>query len=356
MRPVISIFLILSGTTLHLSTTQQKRCTRSMWMEPFGGGPRTVYLAARPVRIPDVVAAGSSPSLRVPMASYKNRLSGDKLLLVKISGHPDEKYNGTYVQQEDATCGSLHCGMPFFKNKHDRYLKKYNAEAGGKPDWSLDDRHPDVTQDWCNGGWYEAQVGEELAIGTYRWDKGDLTISWAELEPDKVGDADAENAAQPPLGCDKGTLCFDRSFDFPSGQLLDVSLFSRCLNDDDVAQMYAKELGKVKPEPSQVPSVVVEKVLLETTLTWKQHRDRAVQLGGTLPTKLDLVLSQVAAGDVDAWVPVIREDGREGDFVQIGDMHPHPIYKSHLDAFGAPGWGANDKPDHWRPNYFFVKR
>merc|ERR1719159_701940 len=107
--------------------------------------------------------------------------------------------------------------MPFFKNKHGRYLKKYNAEVGGKPDWSLDDRRPDVTQDWCNGGWYEAQVDEDLTIGTYKWDKGDLTISWAELEPDKVGDA--------------------------------------------VAHMYAKELVKVRPEPTQASSVVVDKVL-----------------------------------------------------------------------------------------------
>jgi hypothetical protein len=317
---------------------------------------RASYLAARPVRIPGVVAAGGSPSLRVPMASYKNSATSDKLLLIKVSGHPDEKYNGTYVQQEDVTCGSLHCGMPFFKNKHGRYLKKYNAEVGGKPDWSLDDRRPDVTQDWCKGGWYEAEVDEDLTIGTYKWDKGDLTISWAELEPDKVGDADAEDAAQPPLGWDKGQLCFDSSFDFPSGQLMDVSLFSKCLNDDAVAQMYANELVKVRPEPIQASSVVVDKVGLQTTLTWKEHRDRAAELGGALPTKHDLVLGQVAAGDVDAWVPVSREDGREGDWVQIGDMHPHPIYQSHLDAHGLPGWGANNKPDHWRPKYFFVKR
>jgi hypothetical protein len=315
------------------------------------------YLAARPVRIPDVVAAGGSPSLRVPMASYKNRASCDKLLLVNVSGHPDEKYNGTYIQQEDTTCDSLHCGMPFFKNKHGRYLKKYNAEAGGKPDWSLDDRRPDITQDWCNGGWYEAQVDEELVVGTYSWgDKGDLTISWAELGPDKVGDVDAEDAAEPPSGCDKGHLCFDQAFDFPSGQLMDVSLFSQCLNDDAVAQMYAKELRNIRPEPSQAPSVAVEKVSLETTLTWEEHRDRAVELGGTLPTKSDLALSQVAAGDVDAWVPVIREDGRDGDWVQIGDMHPHPIYQSHLDAHGVPGWGGNNKSEHWRPNYFFIRR
>lgn len=321
-----------------------------------GKARRTVsYLAARPLRIPALVAAGGSPSFHVPMATYKSRAPGDKLLLVKVSGHRDQKYNGSYIQQEDMTCGSLHCGMPFFKNKHGRYLKKYNAEVGGKPDWSFDDRRPDVTKDWCNGGWYEAQAGEDLAIGTYKWEGGELTISWGELEPDKVGDADAEDAAQPPTGS-KNLPCFDSFFDFPSGQLMDVSLFSKCLSSDEVARIYATELAEEKPSPSQVPPVVVEKCPLEKTLTWKEHRDKAVELGGTLPTKLDLVLGQAAAGDVDAWVPVIREDGREGDWVQIGDMHPHPIYQSHLDAHGVPGWGANNNPAHWRPEYFFVKR
>ena len=40
------------------------------------------------------------------------------------------------------------------------------------------------------------------------------------------------------------------------------------------------------------------------------------------------------------WMPASREDGKEGDWVEIANT-VHPRYTSHVDNFGVPGWGSN---------------
>lgn len=318
---------------------------------------RTVsYYSARPLRIPDVLAAGGSPSLRIPMEPYKDRSAGKKLLVVKVDGHATDEYNGVYVQVEDASCHSLHCDMPFFQSKTGKYLKKYNAEACGGPDWSFDDRRPVDGNDWCRGGWYFANKGEELALGTFDWadaGQGGVTVSWAELEAEKVGDDDAEMSAKPPDGLEHGHVCFQARYDFPEGQLSGVSLFSRCLAADEVAQMYANEVKEARPAPPAPPEVVLEKVPLDKVLTWNEHVEKAEELGAQMPTKEDLVLGK-AKGDGDCWVPVIRQDGMD-DWVQLGEKH-HPIYISHHDAYHVASWGRNNNGSEWRPDFFYVKR
>jgi len=316
---------------------------------------RTVsYYSARPLRIPGIVAAGGSPSLRIPMAPYKNRSSGDKLLVVKVEGHKNDEYNGMYIQVEDATCDSLHCDMPFFQNRTGKYLKKYNAEAGARANWSFDDRRPDVNNDWCKGGWYSAGKGEELALGTFNWSEGgELTVSWGELDAEMVWDADAETSAKPPDGLEHGHVCFQAKYDFPEGQLFGVSLFSRCLAADEVAQMYAKEVKEARPAPRAPPEVTLEKVPLDKVLTWNEHVEKADEIGAQMPTKTDLVLGKAEEEDGDCWVPVIRQDGMD-DWVQLGQRQP--IYMSHYEAYGTAGWGRRNQEVPWRPAFFYVKR
>lgn len=147
---------------------------------------------------------------------------------------------------------------------------------------------------------------------------------------------------------------------------MNVVLWNRCLAADEVAQVFASASLEAKPEPYPAPDPPeVEKVCLTTTLTWMEHRDKAAEMydgKGSLPTRADLILSsefgcgKFSAGATDAWVPVCRDDGQEGDWVQMSDGHPHAIYlSSHLDAFGIPGWGNDNNAQHWRPPYFFVK-
>eukprot|EP00928_Gymnodinium_smaydae_P023830 TRINITY_DN19505_c0_g1_i1.p1 TRINITY_DN19505_c0_g1~~TRINITY_DN19505_c0_g1_i1.p1 ORF type:complete len:873 (-),score=121.17 TRINITY_DN19505_c0_g1_i1:22-2382(-) len=323
------------------------------------GGPRrtVTYLAARPVRLPGTVIAGGYPSSHVPMEPYKARASGDKLLLIRVSEHKDDSYNGVYVQQWDEAGNNLRCGMPFFKNKHGRYLKKYDARAGGGPDWSFDHRIPDDMKDLCDGGAIDAKPGVALPLGKRKWSNGVITISWAAWDPEKLDDVDCEGVAQP-VWSSAWNQNFDDSLYFPEGQLMETALFCRCIGGEEVAQMYSKEVLEERKEtcPPLVASCAVEKVPLDATLTWKEHWNKAVELGGVLPTKMDLILNEIAAGAVDAWIPVLRDDGKEGDWVQIGDMNPHPIYHSHLDKFGLPQWGSNNDPSPWRPQYFFVAR
>jgi len=122
-----------------------------------------------------------------------------------------------------------------------------------------------------------------------------------------------------------------------------------------VAQLYKRSVNEKRPEPEAVQASELRKIEVETTFTWAEHMERAAELGGSLPTKLDLVVNRVAAGPVDAWIPVARDDGQEGDWVQIGDQNPHPIYISHLDCFGKARWGSNNEKAHWRPAYFYLK-
>lgn len=196
-------------------------------------------------------------------------------------------------------------------------------------------------------------------LGKFKWDyKGgrELTISWGELEPENVGDAAAEAAALPPAGVESGAFSFSDSHDFPKEQMQNVELFSRCLSADEVAQIYARSVAECRPEPAEPPPAPkLDKIGLVATLTWAEHRDRAADLGGSLPTRLDLITNAISAGKADAWIPVARNDG-QGDWVQIGDKNPHPIYISHLDCFGKPGWGSNNEGAHWRPAYFYVKQ
>jgi len=100
------------------------------------------------------------------------------------------------------------------------------------------------------------------------------------------------------------------------------------------------------------------KIQITHAVTWKEAESLAKEEAGGLPTCSELRIAGVTAGDgVDLWMPVQREDGREGDFCQIGN---HPInpqrYISHVDAFGMPAWYQNNNGAPWRPmTYFYAK-
>ena len=92
---------------------------------------------------------------------------------VSISGHPNESYNGTYeLQHEEIN------GKPWYKNAGENRLYFYNADSGGAPSWSLDDRDQDGSNDWYRGGWSRPRSDGSLPTGTRRWvGVGKITIS-----------------------------------------------------------------------------------------------------------------------------------------------------------------------------------
>ena len=65
-----------------------------------------------------------------------------------------------------------------------------------------------------------------------------------------------------------------------------------------------------------------------------------------------------AGNGVDMWMPINRADGKENDWVQIGDT-PWPRYISHIDYHhlgAAPGWGHTNTALSCRSTQFFYAK
>ena len=131
---------------------------------------------------------------------------------VSISDHPNEAYNGEYDLQ-----GTQINGKPWYKSAGGNRLYFYNANSGGAPSWSLDDREQDGSNDWYRGGWSRPRGDGSLPTGTRRWvGVGRITISSA----GGPGESTVDDAAEPESAGIKITL--SRS-SFKSGENIDFS-------------------------------------------------------------------------------------------------------------------------------------
>ena len=93
--------------------------------------------------------------------SQKDMLREDNIL---VSEHSLSKYNGIYsIQTSEIN------GKPWYKNNSGCMLYFYNANSGGGPSWSLDDRSQDGTNDWFRGGWIEPPNSGGPPFGTRTW-------------------------------------------------------------------------------------------------------------------------------------------------------------------------------------------
>ena len=93
--------------------------------------------------------------------SPKDMLREDNIL---VSEHSLSKYNGIYTIQTSEINGK-----PWYKNNSGCMLYFYNANSGGGPSWSLDDRSQDGTNDWFRGGWIEPPNSGGPPLGTRTW-------------------------------------------------------------------------------------------------------------------------------------------------------------------------------------------
>ena len=109
------------------------------------------------------IAQPSWPARAQPSVepSSDDMLGGENIL---VSGHSIPKYNGIYAIQTNEINGK-----PWYKNNSGCILYFYNANSGGGPSWSLDDRSQDGTNDWFRGGWIEPPNSGGPPLGTRRW-------------------------------------------------------------------------------------------------------------------------------------------------------------------------------------------
>ncbi len=124
-----------------------------------------------------------------------------------ISDHVNEKYNGEYRIQS-----SQINGKDWYLNSNNCRLYFYNANDGGAPSWSLDDRDQDGTKDWYSGGWTRVPADGNIPVGTRRFvGAGKITISAVEgvEEPTES----SETSEDEKTNGDEGTLVNRMTFE-----------------------------------------------------------------------------------------------------------------------------------------------
>ena len=92
---------------------------------------------------------------------------------VEIRDHPNGQYNGIYHAQDTKINGQT-----WYENSSGARLYFYNANSGGAPSWSLDDREQNGSNDWYRGGWARPKSDNSLPTGMRRWvGVGKITVT-----------------------------------------------------------------------------------------------------------------------------------------------------------------------------------
>ncbi len=148
---------------------------------------------------------------------------------ILVSEHSIPKYNGVYsIQTYEIN------GKPWYKNNSGCMLYFYNANSGGGPSWSLDDRTQDGTNDWFRGGWIEPPNSGGPPLGTRSWAilethrRFEIKLEYVSI-PDESG--------EPILDSDSGMLRGEISVKGVHGKYLSATPEGRVLWNSDVAHV-----------------------------------------------------------------------------------------------------------------------
>ncbi|MFL2493922.1 MAG: EF-hand domain-containing protein [Candidatus Thalassarchaeum sp.] len=227
---------------------------------------------------------------------------------VEIRDHPNDHYNGVYEAQSSKINGKT-----WYMNPANARLYFYNANSGGAPSWSLDDREQDGSNDWYRGGWARPKSDESLPTGLRRW-VGVGKISVTPSSPQAI-DSDPEITTLDEYSSDS-----DRNFVFA-------------------------------PEE----------------LTWNEHNHRATEMGGHLASITNAEENeQVAriAGGRSVWVGGVRKgrgngpgadhwywsDGRPWTYTNwaSGEPNNHGSGENRMQLYGHHSGLWNDVGEGWR--------
>jgi len=146
-------------------------------------------------------------------------LAEDSSILIR--DHPNGQYNGIYEAQPNDINGKS-----WYMNPTGTRLYFYNANSGGAPSWSLDDREQDGSNDWYRGGWSRPKSDNSLPTGVRRWvGVGKISVTPYIFVPEETQDYSAEvtESEQTP-GSDGSSDEFDN---FSESMLSKVAAFER---------------------------------------------------------------------------------------------------------------------------------
>lgn len=159
-----------------------------------------------------------------------------------ISDHVNEKYNGEYRIQS-----SQINGKDWYLNSNNCRLYFYNANDGGAPSWSLDDRDQDGTKDWYSGGWTRVPADGNIPVGTRRFvGAGKITISAVEgvEEPTES----SETSEDEKTNGDEGTLVNRMTFELTES-------LTNSTSEEEIDAVKAVMDDRLESELNKLPQV-----------------------------------------------------------------------------------------------------
>ena len=187
-----------------------------------------------------------------------------------ISNHVKEKYNGEYRLQS-----SKINGKNWYLNSNNCRLYFYNANEGGAPSWSLDDREQDGSNDWYGGGWTRVPADGNIPVGTRRFvGAGKITILDSEIsEGEKASEDESEvnsendrSANSDPEELDMVSMVENWSLDF--GQMLENAESNENIDSIKISmdERFESEVKKL-PLVAQAPARAIWKIKSDTVVT-----------------------------------------------------------------------------------------
>ena len=159
-----------------------------------------------------------------------------------ISDHVNEKYNGEYRIQS-----SQINGKDWYLNSNNCRLYFYNANDGGAPSWSLDDRDQDGSNDWYAGGWTRVPADGNIPVGTRRFvGAGKITISAVEgvVEPTES----SETSEDEKTNGDEGTLVNRMTFELTES-------LTNSTSEEEIDAVKAVMDDRLESELNKLPQV-----------------------------------------------------------------------------------------------------
>ncbi len=193
-----------------------------------------------------------------------------------ISDHVNEKYNGEYRIQS-----SQINGKDWYLNSNNCRLYFYNANDGGAPSWSLDDRDQDGTKDWYSGGWTRVPADGNIPVGTRRFvGAGKITISVVEgvEEPTESSDTSEEEK----INDDEGTLVNRMTFELTES-------LTNSTSEEEVDAVKAVMDDRFESELNKLPQVARAPI----RALWNIKSDAVISVA---KTKLSNDTAKIVAG------------------------------------------------------------
>ena len=228
-----------------------------------------------------------------------------------ISDHVNEKFNGEYRIQS-----SQINGKDWYLNSNNCRLYFYNANDGGAPSWSLDDRDQDGSNDWYAGGWTRVPADGNIPVGTRRFvGAGKITISAVEgvEEPTES----SETSEDENTNGDEGTLVNRMTFELTES-------LTNSTSEEEIDAVKAVMDDRLESELNKLPQVARAPI----RALWNIKSDAVISVAKTKlsndNTKIvaGLGLAGTAIGAISSINQNIKSDN---DDVELAPENEQPL-------------------------------